>query len=367
MQPFFLYDGLKKGEELLHELQFRDRVKSAEYHYAAEFEFDGFFDDVLTNKLFEIIKGLSKQIEFDSFKLGVSWPDVGDAEKSHLKFSVQTALMKRIEAELGKKMVLTVSDVEFLINFKEKLVCIRLRSVYVFGRYCKYSREIAQTEFFCNKCRGAGCWYCNNTGHFSKESVEQLIGKIMVPFFEGKLLIMHGAGREDMDVLMLGEGRPFIAEVLMPLKRSVTVKEIEKKINLVYKKKISVNSLKICTLDDVSPLKDSHHNKIYSSYVVSDKPAELSKLKIGEELKIIQKTPLRVVKRRADMDRNKTVVVEQARKISDTEFVLQLRTSHGTYVKEFISGDDGRTNPSISSLLGVRASCKLLDVKEICE
>jgi tRNA pseudouridine synthase 10 len=367
MKPLFLYEGLKKGEELLHELQFRDKVKSAEYHYATEFEFDGFFDEDLNEKIFQIIKQLSKQIEFETFKMGVSWPDVSDAEKSHLKFSVQTALMKRIESELKKKMTLTISDVEFLINFQQKIVCIRLRPVYVRGRYCKFSREIAQTEFFCNKCRGSGCWYCQNTGHFSTESVEQLIGKVMVPFFEGKLLIMHGAGREDMDVLMLGDGRPFIAEILLPLKRFADVKAIEKEINSTYKGKISVNSLELCTLGDVSPLKDAHHHKVYSAYVTSDKPANLEMLKIGEKIDVIQKTPLRVVKRRADLDREKTVVIERVGKINENEFVLELRTSHGTYVKEFISGDDGRTKPSISSITGARCSCKLLDVVEICE
>jgi tRNA pseudouridine synthase 10 len=38
---------------------------------------------------------------------------------------------------------------------------------------------------------------------------------------------------------------------------------------------------------------------------------------------------------------------------------------HGTYVKEWISGDEGRTTPSLASLLGVGARCRQLDVEEI--
>ena len=37
------------------------------------------------------------------------------------------------------------------------------------------------------------------------------------------------------------------------------------------------------------------------------------------------------------------------------------------YVKEFISGDNRRTDPSITSLLGTHCECMLLDVVEVCE
>ena len=38
---------------------------------------------------------------------------------------------------------------------------------------------------------------------------------------------------------------------------------------------------------------------------------------------------------------------------------------HGTYVKEWISGDDERTSPSLAKLLGVGCRCAELDVQEI--
>ena len=37
----------------------------------------------------------------------------------------------------------------------------------------------------------------------------------------------------------------------------------------------------------------------------------------------------------------------------------------GLYVKEFVNGDMGRTEPSISSLLGIDAAVKELDVIEV--
>ncbi len=363
-----MVESLSRYESLLHEMQFRDKIKSSVYHYAVPFEFDGFFDDKVVSALFDKMVFLSKEIEFSSFKIGASWPEnLGDAERMHLRLSVQTPLIKKIESELKKTISASYPEVEFLLDFRNKFVLIRVYPVFIQGKYCKHSREIAQTEYFCNKCRGGGCWYCKNTGHFCDESVEQLLGKIIIPKFGAKLLIMHGAGREDMDVLMLGNGRPFVVELLLPTKRSFDLTALEKEINSSLVGKVSVNSLKFAKSEDVSAVKDTPHEKVYSAYVTSSGPVDLSKIKIGDKLNVLQGTPTRVEKRRADLNREKEVVVEKIDSINDKEFVLTLRTSHGTYVKEFISGDNGKTNPSISSILGVPCSCALLDVAEICD
>lgn len=46
-------------------------------------------------------------------------------------------------------------------------------------------------------------------------------------------------------------------------------------------------------------------------------------------------------------------------------FNLRLRTQAGTYVKEFVHGDLGRTRPSVGSLLGCRTEILQLDVLEV--
>ena len=45
------------------------------------------------------------------------------------------------------------------------------------------------------------------------------------------------------------------------------------------------------------------------------------------------------------------------------EFVIQ--TQGGTYIKELISGDNGRTSPSFSDVFNISLVCKELDVLEI--
>lgn len=45
--------------------------------------------------------------------------------------------------------------------------------------------------------------------------------------------------------------------------------------------------------------------------------------------------------------------------------VLTVEAESGTYIKELISGDEGRTKPSISEMIGVPCEVTELDVIEI--
>ena len=45
--------------------------------------------------------------------------------------------------------------------------------------------------------------------------------------------------------------------------------------------------------------------------------------------------------------------------------VVRMRTAAGTYVKEFVHGDFGRTEPSIGTLLKTRADILQLDVTAV--
>ena len=83
----------------------------------------------------------------------------------------------------------------------------------------KYSREIPQTKWFCRICRGKGCRKCNYTGTLYEQSIEELIAKYFLEETKASDESFHGAGREDIDVRMLGNGRPFVLEVKDPAKR----------------------------------------------------------------------------------------------------------------------------------------------------
>lgn len=69
-------------------------------------------------------------------------------------------------------------------------------------------------------------------------------------------------------------------------------------------------------------------------------------------MEIQQNTPLRVLHRRSSEIRIRHILSLSSCRINDHWFRLRMSTSAGTYVKEFVHGDCGRTSPSISSLLG---------------
>jgi tRNA pseudouridine synthase 10 len=60
--------------------------------------------------------------------------------------------------------------------------------------------------------------------------------------------------------------------------------------------------------------------------------------------------------------RRKTIYNLEAKKITGNIIELKIHAQGGAYIKEFISGDEGRTSPSVADLLGTSAICTALDV-----
>jgi len=89
-----------------------------------------------------------------------------------------------------------------------------------------------------------------------------------------------------------------------------------------------------------------------------------------EGVKLAQRTPERVAHRRADLVRRRTVfeVHQPVIEVLDDgsrEIEVTMRCESGTYVKETVHGDSGRTQPSIASLLKAKCEVIWLDVGDI--
>ncbi|CAJ1954128.1 unnamed protein product [Cylindrotheca closterium] len=82
-------------------------------------------------------------------------------------------------------------------------------------------------------------------------------------------------------------------------------------------------------------------------------------------LTIQQRTPLRVVHRRANLVRERQILQLDAWRVDDHHFRLEMSTQAGTYVKEFVHGDLLRTQPSIASIMGCKTNLLLLDCEGI--
>ena len=100
-------------------------------------------------------------------------------------------------------------------------------------------------------------------------------------------------------------------------------------------------------------------------------PDEATILSIIEKLNgvnLAQRTPERVAHRRADLVRRRKVIETRDASVETNEsgpiaVEFTLRCESGTYVKETVHGDDGRTQPSIASLIKAKCTVEWLDVE----
>ncbi|CAA7020128.1 unnamed protein product [Microthlaspi erraticum] len=234
--------------------------------------------------------------------------------------------------------------------------------IFFSGRYFKYSRNVSQTRWIIDDER------------MGEASVEELIGGNILPACLGDSYKFHAAGREDIDVRMLGSGRPFLIEVQnsrqCPSQQSLT--EIEEKINNSEKKLVGVKDLRFIGSQCWAMMREgeAEKQKQYAALVWISRPLEeedFNSISSLKELKILQKTPVRVLHRRSPLERERTIHWMKVEKIKGNShyFLLHLCTQAGTYIKEFVHGDLGRTTPSMGSILGCRAEIIQLDVTDV--
>jgi tRNA pseudouridine synthase 10 len=80
---------------------------------------------------------------------------------------------------------------------------------------------------------------------------------------------------------------------------------------------------------------------------------------------IAQRTPSRVVHRRADTLRHRSVRRAELLRVEGDLAEIRVTAEAGTYIKELVHGDQGRTEPSLAERLGVACEVLELDVEEI--
>jgi tRNA pseudouridine synthase 10 len=247
--------------------------------------------------------------------------------------------------------------------------------VFVEGRYRKLSRDLPQTVFFCPECKGhprrkQKCTRCEGFGKLTRDSVQELIGWVIGAAFKTRKNKFHGAGREDVDVRMLGQGRPFVMEIVNPKVLDVDLAAVEAEINRRNPGRLEVEGLHWTEKNRVRVLKETAHAKEYEALVELDAPVAAARFEslLGRRVEVTQQTPERVAHRRADKARKRWVEYRAFTPVAGANEVrVRIRTEHGTYVKEAINGERGQTSPSLSELLGVPCRCKELDVLEILD
>jgi tRNA pseudouridine synthase 10 len=246
--------------------------------------------------------------------------------------------------------------------------------VYIEGRYKKLTRDLPQTIFWCPKCKGhprrrRGCSQCEGFGKLTRDSVQELVGWVLGKAFGTRKHKFHGAGREDVDVRMLGTGRPFILELIDPKISDVDLAECERTVNSRNEDRLEILGLHWTEKERVRVIKEGKHAKRYQALVKIEGCVDPDVLAehVGRRIQLAQQTPSRVAHRRADKVRERWIEFERLTQVDDEHLEAVIISEHGTYLKEAISGEDERTTPSLAGMLGVQARCVELDVLGILD
>ncbi|WP_227353637.1 tRNA pseudouridine(54/55) synthase Pus10 [Haladaptatus salinisoli] len=330
-------------------------------------------------------------IDFETYQVGTRTPPLVEEneallrELSELPEDAGERFKSEFNREVGKRVGrLTGTEVDFerpdvlaLLNLERGDVDVQINPAFVFGRYRKLERDIPQTKWPCRECGGSGkqlaegggeepCDYCGGSGYLYDESVEQLTAPPVLDAMDGEEAIFHGAGREDVDALMLGTGRPFVIEVKEPRRRTPDAAALEREINEFAGGAVEVEDLRLATHEMVERVKELDASKVYRAQVEFDEPVEEADLAAAiEELDgatVEQFTPNRVDHRRASRTRVREVYDVDGRLEDPTHAEVDIHGAGGLYIKELVSGDEGRTEPSLAGALGVGAEVTALDV-----
>lgn len=335
-----------------------------------------FFLEEMNKIAQEIVKKM-EGLEFKTFLVGsvVSdevlkneehvWQTTGIDYVESIKSEINRELGKIIEGMTRKKFKQKNPDVTFVVDLKAGTMKSQIRSLYILGGYQKLARGIPQTKWVCRYCSGKGCERCKGEGKLYRTSVQEIIEKPMLKATKGKKTSFHGAGREDINARCLG-WRPFVIEMVKPRIRKVKLKDLQKQIN--KSKKVRVKCLKFTTKMTIRKLKSARFDKTYLAVAEFKKPIDRKKLKELKQLQkavILQKTPLRVVHRRTNMLRKRSVKKISWRVLDKKKLEIKIMAEAGLYIKELINGDEGRTEPNISNILDNKVKKINLDVIKI--
>jgi tRNA pseudouridine(54/55) synthase len=291
-------------------------------------------------------------------------------------FSIKDALKLRLKRQLpafrtNASALLPAVTLEVVISATWTVTTqVKRGSIYISGRYIKRSRSISQSKWF------------TNSEVKPVTSIEELIIKHL-HIKEGAVFRFSGSGREDMDVRMLGAGREFCMEVenltsyrgvLEYSEDGQLVGPVRCTLANVITEEYELLDFRLVEKTYVKWLASTAetHSKTYGCVVHSTielpNQTQLDRLSVGQE--ISQRTPIRTLQRRTDAVRKKFLYQILMKRLNDHFMYVEMKTSAGMYIKEFVHGDLGRTKLELGELIGVgegKMDILQLDVLEVGE
>lgn len=227
-----------------------------------------------------------------------------------------------------------------IVMGREPRVVLENSPMYIYGEYIKMRRDMTQTPL-----KISGRLKC-------ERSVSDFCSQVKSFFSAGSVTFIP-AGREDFDVRMVG-GRPFLLEIRGP-RRNLCASHVR----LQLYEGLRIVNVKVVRKGCKGAVfsGEGEARKTYRVFLCCRKRLQLQSHYVVE-----QKTPLRVLHRRSNLTRPKDIRIiecQEEERESWMYYEMILEASAGTYIKEFVHGDFGRTRPSLG---GVGNYCDLLEL-----
>ena len=354
------------GARLYEELRGRG-APSPEKCWICSDRLDGLLDEAAREAA-----GLVERYEAECFLVGCRAPSSIAEREEELKIKhglvyaesirseVRREVGKRVSALTGLEPCFEEPDITLIVELGEGHVSPVVSPLLLKGRYWKTGRRVSQAV-----------WVTYGGGRKYPFSVEEALSPL-VELYRASRVVLHAAGREDVDARMLGSGRPMIVELKEPSRRRIPLREAEEAVNN-SNPAVRIRLEGRARRRDVRLYKSERLRlrKTYRALVLVERglredDAELLSTSLsGAE--VVQRTPSRVLHRRADLTRKRRVYGVKARILSRHLLEALIEAEGGLYVKELVSGDNGRTHPSFSEILGSEATCLELDVVRVEE
>jgi tRNA pseudouridine synthase 10 len=315
-----------------------------------------------------------KDYEFDDFLIGAKLPkDFIEREDSlrakfklrggeAIKSEITREIGKIVASKTGKRVNFHKPDMTILVNLVSGGIDLNPKPLFVYGRYLKMVRGFPQKRRKCRNCRGKGCSECEYTGFSKEQSVEQILAQNLIERFGAKGAKFTWVGGESSESLVLGNGRPFYAEIVKPKLRHTDESEmLEEKESGIILKKIKI-------IDEIPKRSPNFMVKV-SAHIKFDEEIDEEKLYTLKEK--LQNSEVKVIplKKKPFMKKIYEFDVEM---INKREAKATFKCDGGLNIKRLISGfysnvgkDLLEITPNVSEVIGIKADCDAFDILNV--
>ena len=313
-----------------------------------------------TGKVAEVAARRATRYQFRTFAVGVTVPEGVQEREDELRSELKLKGKETIKIQAARLVTAQVShtlrkrvdrqrpDLTLLADFGVGDVSVSSRPVFYYGKYTKPA-GVSQHRSFCEQCRGAGCKKCHNTGFNRKPSVEGALRVKLADFSGSQKMTFTWLGSEDRESRVYPPGRPFVAEVKNPRKRSFPRKFGTR----VGGGLVSVSSGRAL------PSKPVHVPAF--RFITRIRATAASKVS-AEGLAELKSRFMRAAVRFDRPHNRPTVktVYRASAKAKGRTLIIEAELDGGLPVKRFVSGE--LVSPSVSEVLKTEVGCRSFDI-----